>query len=104
MNIYKLVHDWLCGEKNGKWYLILDNVDDYHVFNEAPPLRPDRPQSGQIGISRQPFRAHLPQSQNGSILMTTRSKEVALLLVEQRDIITVEPMDETHALALFRRS
>jgi hypothetical protein len=29
------------------------------------------------------------------------SREVALKLVEQRDIITVTPMDKAHALALF---
>jgi tetratricopeptide (TPR) repeat protein len=35
--------------------------------------------------------------------VTTRSREVALKLVEQRDIITVELMDEAHALALFEK-
>jgi hypothetical protein len=35
--------------------------------------------------------------------MTTRSKEVALRLVEPNDIIEVEPMDKAHALALFEK-
>ena len=35
--------------------------------------------------------------------MTTRSREVALKLVEQSDIIAVEPMDEAHALELFEK-
>ena len=35
--------------------------------------------------------------------MTTRSREVASKLVEQSDIIAVEPMDEAHALALFEK-
>jgi hypothetical protein len=35
--------------------------------------------------------------------MTTRSREVALRLVEQNDIIEVEPMDEAHAMALFKK-
>ena len=47
--------------------------------------------------------AYLPQSQNGSILMTMRSRQVASNLVEQSDIIAVEPMDEAHALALFKK-
>jgi hypothetical protein len=47
--------------------------------------------------------AYLPQSQNGSILMTTRSMEVALRLVEQNDIIKIEPMDEEHAVMLFEK-
>jgi len=35
--------------------------------------------------------------------MTTRSGEVASKLVEQSDIIAVEPMDEAHALELFEK-
>jgi hypothetical protein len=45
----------------------------------------------------------VPQSQNGSILITSRSREAALKLIEPSDIITVEPMDEAHALALFKK-
>jgi hypothetical protein len=40
---------------------------------------------------------------NGSILITTRSKSAALKVVEQRDIIIVEPMDRADGLALFER-
>ena len=35
--------------------------------------------------------------------MTTRSREVALRLVEQSNIIEVEPMDEAHAVALLEK-
>jgi hypothetical protein len=35
--------------------------------------------------------------------MTTRSREATLRLVEQSNIIVVEPMDEAHALELFER-
>jgi hypothetical protein len=43
----------------------------------------------------------LPQCPNGSILITTRSKIAALKLVEQRDIIAIEPMSQPDALALL---
>jgi len=46
---------------------------------------------------------YLPQSQHGSVLITTRSRSVALKLVEERDIITVDPMDEVHSVALFEK-
>jgi hypothetical protein len=36
--------------------------------------------------------------------MTTWSREVALRLIEQSDIIPVEPMDKGHALALFEKN
>ena len=46
----------------------------------------------------------LPESANGSILITSRSREVASELVgDDNSIITVEPMDQDHALMLFRK-
>jgi hypothetical protein len=49
----------------------------------------------------QPLFTYLPQSQNGSILITTRTRSVALRLVGESDIIAVESMDEGHAVALL---
>jgi tetratricopeptide (TPR) repeat protein len=96
------MHDWLHDDKRGKWVLILDNIDnarfllDSHLDNQAQPGDPDSRAS-------RPLREYLPQSQNGSILITSRSREAALKLVEQSDIIAVEPMDGTHALVLFEK-
>ena len=102
VNIFKLIHDWLRDAKNGKWLLILDNVDDQRIFDESPSSSQE-PRSGQIGVSGQPFLAYLSRIQNGSILITSRSRGVALRLVEQSDIILVEPMDNAHALKLFEK-
>ncbi len=101
-DIFKLVHDWLRGCE-GKWLLILDNVDNTDLLSEAG----DAGQRGQ-GISvdgerRQPISAYLPQSQNGSILVTSRSKGVALKLVEEKDIVVMQPMAPSQALALFEK-
>ena len=46
----------------------------------------------------------LPESSNGSVLITSRSREAAFELVgEDENILKVEPMSEGYALALFRR-
>ncbi len=46
--------------------------------------------------------AFLPQTQNGSILVTSRSRDAAFRLTgSDRDIIEVKQMDESHALDLF---
>ena len=83
--------------------LILDNVDTPDLLSEAG----DAGQGGQgtrvDGKRRQPMSAYLPQSQNGSILVTSRSKDVALKLVEEKDIVTVQPMAAAHALSLFEK-
>ena len=99
IDIFKLVYDWLCDEKS-KWILILDNVDDAGFL-----LDTQGPNHGQLGgldnMNSRPLREYLPPSQNGSILITSRSREAALSLVEQSGIIAIDPMNETHALALF---
>lgn len=46
----------------------------------------------------------LPESSNGSVLITSRSREAAFELVgDDEDILKVEPMSESYALALFRK-
>ncbi|KAF2259711.1 putative kinesin, partial [Lojkania enalia] len=93
-DIFKLVHDWLRSSK-GQWMLVLDNVDDATFLLETPS-------SNSINASK-PLRQYLPNSQNGCVLITSRNKGAALKLVELRDIITVEPMDEPLAMALFEK-
>ena len=96
------MHDWLHDGKKGKWVLILDNIDDARFLLDA-----HLDIQGQSGDSSswasRPLREYLPRSQNGSMLITSRSREVALKLVERSDIIEVEPMDKAHAVALFEK-
>ena len=50
------------------------------------------------------WRNILPESSNGSVLITSRSREAAFELVgEDENILKVEPMSERYALALFRK-
>jgi hypothetical protein len=89
-NIFKLVKDWFyaCNET---WLLILDNVDDARFLLEM-----------QNGAAR-PLYDYLPQSENGSILITSRNREAVLKLVTLRDIIIVNPMNSDQALELFEK-
>lgn len=82
---------------NGKWTLILDNVDDDTVLLQKMQA------GGSSGGPTQSLLAYLPQSPNGSILVTTRPKSVALRPAEESDIIPVEPMNDTDALALLKK-
>ncbi|KAF1828098.1 hypothetical protein BDW02DRAFT_458068, partial [Decorospora gaudefroyi] len=93
-NIFKLVHNWLCDCKQ-RWLLVLDNVDDARFLLENPAT--------QSKTVSQPLREHLPHCECGSILITTRNKEAALKLVNQRDVVSVDAMDEAQALALFEK-
>ncbi|KAH0556924.1 hypothetical protein GP486_005284, partial [Trichoglossum hirsutum] len=102
-DVLRLVRNWLCDESNGRWVMIIDNADDSGVF--FPPL--DRTQatgadrSGQAAESLSEF---LPQSPNGSILITSRSRDVAYRLTGSHAYIReIKPMDGGDALALLRK-
>jgi hypothetical protein len=66
--------------------------------------------TGQVGLTNclgdkpsRPIISYLPHGPNRSILITTRSKDAALQLVEERDIIAIKPMSKVDALVLFKR-
>lgn len=94
-DVFQLVHNWLRDEKSGRWLLILDNLDN-----------PDLLRGQETGVNskrRQPITAYLLQSQNETILITSRNKDVALKLIEEKDIVVVQPMAPVHALSLFEK-
>jgi hypothetical protein len=95
------VHDWLCDDSR-EWILILDNVDDAGFLVKAQCTSHEGQTNSRGNRNSHPLVAYLPQCLNGSILITTRSKSAAVKLVEQRDIIAVEPMGKADALALFK--
>ena len=94
-DVFQLVHNWLRDEKSGRWLLILDNLDN-----------PDLLRGQETGVNskrRQPITAYLLQNQNETILITSRNKDVALKLIEEKDIVLVQPMAPVHALSLFEK-
>ncbi|KAJ5977286.1 hypothetical protein N7501_000628 [Penicillium viridicatum] len=97
VNIYQLVESWLRSGKRGKWLLILDNVDDDGF------LRQQSLKLGQTNASTKPLLEYLPRSPNGSIMITSRSQEVALRIVDYQDVIKVEPMEKLEAIELLQR-
>ncbi|KAF1975419.1 putative kinesin [Bimuria novae-zelandiae CBS 107.79] len=101
-NIFKLVHDWLCDCKQ-RWLLVLDNVDDARFLLSGQVDGNGQGQTTNTQVIQKPLREYLPHCERGSILVTTRNEEAALKLVERRDIVRVEPMDEAEGLALFKK-
>ena len=78
----------------------MDNVDDGNFL--------DILSSGQSQVSKlkrlsRPLRGYLPHCERGSIIVTTRNRYTALKLVEQRDVVIVELMDNLQVLALFEK-
>jgi len=82
--------------------MILDNVDDADFLVNAQAII----QSQSNDSDRQTLRSlqdYLPQSQNESILITTRSRELALKLLERNDLISIDPMDASNAVELLNK-
>ncbi|KIW35751.1 uncharacterized protein PV06_11909 [Exophiala oligosperma] len=98
INIFQLVHDWLWDKGKGSWMLILDNVDDARFLVENRGWV----QEQQTNHTR-PLPLYLPQCQHGRTLITTRSRDAALKLVELGNILTIDPMSEANAPTLLER-
>jgi tetratricopeptide (TPR) repeat protein len=99
VDVLRLVSNWLCDETNGRWVMIVDNADDIEVFYPKK-MRTIDESLAPISTS---VVAYLPQSRNGSILITSRSKDAAARLAGgHKNIKEVRAMDESQALYLFR--
>jgi tetratricopeptide (TPR) repeat protein len=98
-DVLRLVHNWLCNEINGKWIIVLDNADDIETFYP----KQTRTNNKQSGNSFTSLTDYLPQSPNGSILITSRSKDAASRLAGgYHNIKEVETFGEHQALQLLR--
>ncbi|KAF2804921.1 TPR-like protein [Mytilinidion resinicola] len=102
-DVLQLVQSWLCDESNGRWVMIVDNADDSNVlfppFDEAEVAGASNPDQ-----AAEPLSDFLPQSPNGSILITSRSRDVARRLTGRGDrLVEVKPMDSREALALLQK-
>ncbi|EGZ76200.1 hypothetical protein NEUTE2DRAFT_153205 [Neurospora tetrasperma FGSC 2509] len=92
-DVPQLVYSWLSNERNCRWIVILDSADDVNVFFGAGS-----------NPERRPLAAYLPQSPNGSLLVTTRDKDLAYRLVGgYKNTIEIGPMAQSDALLLLER-
>lgn len=98
------MEQWLYDVQNGPWLLVLDNADNASVFFDAEDgFNNTRSTTANAGRGRGLW-TYLPQSSHGSILITTRNKEVARKLTgNHKNIIEVPTMDKDHALALLAK-
>ena len=103
VNILQLVNNWLRDEANGRWFMIIDNADDARVFSHPVDESKIGDNSNKAVLS-EALSEYLPQSENGSILVTSRSRDAAFRITgDTRDIITVDPMGEKVAVDLLHK-
>jgi hypothetical protein len=104
----EVVHEWLSNERNGKWVMVVDNADDMEIWTTTvppmgAPVKVDQNHGAPIPAARR-LHSFLPDSRNGSILITSRNREVARLLAgSYSQILQVDEMNELEAMELFSR-
>ncbi|KAJ5858068.1 hypothetical protein N7455_008962 [Penicillium solitum] len=103
VNIFRLVENWLRDEKIGNWVSILDIVHDDQLLCSVPVAGKGDPMSGSTNASTKPLLEYVPRNRNGSIIITSRTREVALKMVHHSDSIEVRPMEKSEALELRQR-
>ena len=102
VNSLQLVCTWLSDGANGKWLMVLDNVDDDIFFRRDEEGIGVNSGENKEADRQQPLEAFLPRCRHGSILVTSRNSTAARNLVgDYGSIIDVEPMAESEALALL---
>ncbi|KAF2786683.1 hypothetical protein K505DRAFT_289284, partial [Melanomma pulvis-pyrius CBS 109.77] len=99
-DVFKLVHDWLRNKQNGRWLLVLDNADDVGVLSPLPGNGQTSSSSSTSALQHPLFR-YLPPSTHGSVLVTSRTRRAAIQIVEDSDVIIIEPMHDAAAHALL---
>ncbi|KAF2802651.1 HET-domain-containing protein [Mytilinidion resinicola] len=86
VDVLRLVRNWLCDESNGRWVMIVDNADDSAIFF-PPHYETQASGVSSPGQAAEPLSDFLPQSPNGSILITSRSRDVARRLTGRGDCL-----------------
>ena len=95
VNILQLVSGWLSNHMCEPWLLVFDNADDKELFLPNPlPLGDER---------TPPLLHYLPQAPNGSTLITTRDKRVAVEISCDDGLIEILPMTGSEARELLSK-
>lgn len=92
-NILPLIESWLRDAKNGQWLLIIDNVDDDSILRKGLASNQWELPHSQADIPTKPLMQFLPQCSHGSIIFTSRNKDLAFKVADAEDIIQIEPMN-----------
>jgi hypothetical protein len=91
----------LLDENIGKWICILDNADNDKFLCSLPAAGKGALIKEPLNALTKPLLEYIPRYWNGSIIITTRSRETALKIVKYKDLIEVEPIAMSEALELL---
>jgi tetratricopeptide (TPR) repeat protein len=85
-----LVQNWLENRHEGRWLMVVDNIDDTEVFFKEP-------MTNQKTVSQ-----CIPRTWKGSLLFTTRSRDIAIDLILPTQPIPVPVLTKSEGAELLR--
>ncbi|KAL0929464.1 kinesin light chain [Colletotrichum truncatum] len=94
-----LVKAWLGKESQGRWLMVIDNADDLQLF--FPPSESNTTNMHQLAQPQGGFGHYLPECHHGSVLITTRNKQVGSRLVRGKQVIEVKKMVDSETRQLI---
>ena len=98
VNKLEKVSDWLNDESHEPWLLLLDNADDEGVFFNAQDIEVSQ------HVPTTPLIRYIPQSSNGSVLITSRNRNAAFRLTNDAEtIVDVPLMDKENSKLILSR-
>ncbi|PNP50290.1 hypothetical protein THARTR1_08998 [Trichoderma harzianum] len=100
-----LVKNWLEEKDHGEWLMIIDNADDMQLFFGQPAgtaMNPDTATSPSKAKDEMNLARYLPECAHGTILITTRNKQVGVRMTKGQQPIEVLRMNEEESAQLLR--
>ncbi|KAF2739536.1 TPR-like protein [Polyplosphaeria fusca] len=88
-NIRVAVGEWLRDKNNGRWLLVVDNVDSENVLNESK-------RKGGFKMA-----SCIPKTDHGHVLFTTRYRDLALKLTNS--VVRLDQMSKDESMELLKR-
>ena len=93
-DVIQVVRDWLDTKCPFEWFMVVDNLDDRAGFLEG----------SEHSETEKALCEYVPQSARGTILYTTRSRDIGIDLSPKRDPIMVQCLNFDEAQALLGES
>ena len=82
----QLMKDWFESDKSGKWLIVIDNADDIDLLYN--------PDEGRLA-------AYFPRSERGSILMTTRNRQIGVKFATHQNIVDLPALTNEESSMLL---
>ena len=85
-NSLQLMKDWFESDESGKWLIVIDNADDIDLLYS--------PDEGRLA-------AFFPRSERGSMLMTTRNKQIGVKFATHQNVVDLPALTNEESSMLL---